>query len=164
MKRIKKYLTMKWCAMISALIGVLGFAATGCDRYGADLYGQPYAKFKIDGAVLNEEGSAIEGVKVYVRGNYGDTATTDRNGKYMFDAPDISSSREFWVMAKDPSGVYATDSVRIETNFKGGDGDWYSGSYSTTYDFKLKKEPVEAVTPKNPEETVEPETPTNPEE
>ena len=83
MKQIKKYFTVKWCAIISALLGVLGFAATGCNKetYGPDLYGQPYAKFKIDGAVLNEEGVAMKDVNVYVRGHYGDTTKTDQNGK-----------------------------------------------------------------------------------
>lgn len=179
MKQIKKYFTMKWCALISALLGMLGYAACGSkgeESYGPDLYGEPYAKFKVEGAVFNEEGVAVEGVKVYVRDNYGDTAKTDQNGKFVFEASRIWAGREFWVMAKDPSGVYATDSICVATDFKGGDGDWYAGSYSTTQDFTLKKKPAEPSEPENSEETETPqesetpsepetpETPSNPEE
>ncbi len=161
MNRIKKYFTVKWCAMISALLGALGFAATGCGNYGADLYGEPYATFKIDGAVLNEEGKAVEGAKVYVKNHYGDTTKTDRNGKYLFDAKNFAPYREFWVMAEDPSGVYEADSLILMPKYEGGDGDWYSGSYSTTYDFTLKKKPTEPETPESPSDS---ETPSNPEE
>ena len=172
MKQIKKYLTMKWCAMISALLGALGFAATGCgdDAYDADLYGQPYAKFKIDGAVLNEEGKGVEGVKVYVQRHYGDTATTDQNGKYAFNANNLGGYRLLWVMAEDPSGVYAADSVGLSPQYEGGDGDWYAGSCSTTHDFTLKKKPAEPAEPENteepetPSESESPEPPSNPEE
>ncbi len=176
---------MKWCAMISALLGMLGFAACGSkdddnnvatpnpnpddgEHYieSPCLYGQPYAQFKVEGAVFNEEGTAVEGVKVYVRDNYGDTAKTDQNGKFVFEASRIWAGREFWVMAKDPSGVYATDSICVATDFKGGDGDWYAGSYSTTQDFTLKKKPAEPSEPENSEETETPqesETPSEPE-
>ena len=151
MNRIKKYLTMKWCAMISALLGALGFTATGCNGiYGADLYGQPYAKFKIEGSVFNEGGKAVKDVNVYVRNHYGDTTKTDQNGKYVFDAQDIASYREFWVMADDPSGIYERDSVKITPQYEGGDGDWYSGSYSTTHDFTLKKKPTQPEPPETP--------------
>lgn len=163
MKQIKKYLTMKWCAMISALLGALGFAATGCgdDAYDADLYGQPYAKFKIEGAVFNEEGAAVEGAKVYVKNHYGDTTKTDQNGKYAFNANNLGGYRLLWVMAEDPSGVYAADSVGLSPQYEGGDGDWYAGSCSTTHDFTLKKKPAEPETPESPSDS---ETPSNPEE
>lgn len=164
MKQIKKYLTMKWCAMISALLGALGFAATGCgdDAYDADLYGQPYARFKIEGAVFNEEGAAVKDVNIYVRGKYGDTTKTDQNGKYVY-AESLLPERELWVMAEDPSGVYAADSVSVIPRFEGGDGDWYEGSYSTTHDFTLKKKHADSETPEQPSDS-EPETPSNPEE
>ena len=165
MKQIKKYFTVKWCAMISALLGMLGYSACGSkddeDGLGPCLYGQPHAYFKVEGSVLNEEGKTVEGVKVYVQRHYGDTATTDQNGKYVFNAKSMGSYRLLWVMAEDPSGVYAADSVGLSPQFEGGDGDWYEGSYSTTHDFTLKKKHAEPVEPEN---TEEPETPSNPEE
>jgi putative lipoprotein (rSAM/lipoprotein system) len=165
MKQIKKYFTVKWCAMISALLGMLGYSACGSkddeDGLGPCLYGQPHAYFKVEGSVLNEEGKAVEGVKVYVQRHYGDTATTDQNGKYVFNAKSMGSYRLLWVMAEDPSGVYAADSVGLSPQYEGGDGDWYAGSCSTTHDFTLKKKPAEPVEPEN---TEEPETPSNPEE
>jgi len=153
MNRIKKYLTMKWCAMISALLGALGFAATGCGDgvYDADLYGQPYAKFKIEGAVFNEGGKAVEGVKVYVRDHYCDTAKTDQNGKYVFNANSLGGYLRLWVMAEDPSGVYAADSLALSPQYEGGDGDpWYAGSCTTTHDFTLKKKPTKPEPPETP--------------
>jgi len=182
MKQIKKYLTVKWCAMISALLGMLGFAACGSkdddnnvatptpnpddgEHYieSPCLYGQPYAQFKVEGAVFNEEGTAVEGVKVYVRDNYGDTTKTDQDGKFVFNAKRISPDPYFWVMAEDPSGVYAADSVQVDTDFKGGDRDWYEGSYSATHDFTLKKKPADPETPEQPSDPESPETPSEPE-
>ncbi|MBR3714078.1 MAG: radical SAM-associated putative lipoprotein [Bacteroidales bacterium] len=164
MKQIKKYFTVKWCALISALLGMLGYSACGSkdDDDMLCLYGQPHADFKAEGSVLNEEGAPIAGVKVYVRYNYGDTTKTDQNGKYVFKANDFGPTRSFWVMAEDPSGVYAADSVQVNADYKGGDGDWYVGSYSTTHDFTLKKKPAQPETPELPSEPEEPETPEQP--
>ena len=174
MNRIKKYLTVKWCALVSALLGMLGFAACGskdddCDllppriggssiiENGPCLYGQPYAIFQATGAVFNEDGEAVEGVKVYVRDHYGDTTKTDQDGKFVFYSDDIFP-RDYWLMTEDSSGVYEADSVRVITKFEGG-GEWYRGSYSTTQDFTLKKKPAEPEEPENPEDAE-----TNPEE
>ena len=171
MKQIKKYLTAKWCAILSALLGMLGYAACGDkdeeDPYGPCLYGQPYAHFKVDGSVINEEGAPVKDVKVYVRDNYGDTTKTDPNGKFTFNSNDIMPYRNLWVIAEDPSGVYAADSVNVTTKFEGGNGDWYEGSYSTTHDFTLKKKPAESEETENTEETETPsdsETPSTTEE
>ena len=183
MKQIKKYLTMKWCAMISALLGMLGFAACGSkdddnnvatpnpnpddgEHYieSPCLYGQPYAQFKVEGAVFNEEGLAVEGVKVYVRDNYGDTTKTDQDGKFVFDSSDIMPFNDLWVIAEDPSGVYEADSVQVDAKFEGGNRDWYVGSYSTTQDFTLKKKPAEPSEPENTEETETPQEPETPQE
>ena len=163
MNRIKKYFTVKWCAMISALLGMLGFAACG-DKEDDDtvcLYGQPHADFKVEGTVFNEDGLPMKGIKVYVQDHYGDTVRTDQNGKYVFAAKSIMPYTEFWVMAKDPFGVYATDSVSVATDFQGG-SDWYRGSYSTTQDFTLKKKPIEPEVPETPSDPEEPETPEQP--
>ena len=181
MKQIKKYLTMKWCAMISALLGMLGFAACGSkdddnnvatpnpnpddgEHYieSPCLYGQPYAQFKVEGAVFNEEGLSVEGVKVYVRDNYGDTTKTDQDGKFVFGAQRIMPYTDLWLMAEDPFGVYAADSVLVDADFKGGSG-WYKGSYSTTHDFTLKKKPADSETPEQPSDPENPETPSEPE-
>ena len=145
MNRIKTFITAKWCALISALLGMLGFAACGDNNetYGPDLYGQPYAKFKVEGAVLNEEGTSVQSVKVYVKGHYGDTTTTAQDGKFIIDAKSIWPYLSFWVMAEDQSGIYEKDSVKIEPKYEGGDHDWYSGSYSTTHNFTLKKKESE---------------------
>lgn len=182
MKQIKKYFTVKWCAMISALLGMLGFAACGSkdddnnvatpnpnpddgEHYieSPCLYGQPYAQFKVEGAVFNEEGLTVEGVKVYVRDNYGDTTRTDQDGKFVFNTQDIWAEHEFWVMAEDPSGVYAADSVSVIPRFESGNGDWFRGSYSTTHDFTLKKKPADSETPEQPSDPESPEQPSEPE-
>ena len=174
---------MKWCAMISALLGMLGFAACGSkdddnnvatpnptpddgEHYieSPCLYGQPYAHFKVEGAVFNEDGLGVEGVKVYVRDHYGDTTRTDQDGKFVFDAHRIMPFNDLWLMAEDPFGVYAADSVLVDADFKGGNSDWYEGSYSTTHDFTLKKKPTDLETPEQPSEPEEPETPSEPEE
>ena len=146
MNKIKQFITAKWCAMISALLGMLGFAACGDNNetYGPDLYGQPYAKFKVEGAVLNEECTSVKSVKVYVKEHYGDTATTAQDGKFIFNAEDIVSASFFWVMAEDQSGIYEKDSAKIDAKYEGGDNDmWNSGSYSTTHNFTLKKKESE---------------------
>jgi hypothetical protein len=54
--------------------------------------------------------------------------------------------------------------VQVNADYKGGDGDWYVGSYSTTHDFTLKKKPAQPEPPELPSETEEPESPSNPEE
>ncbi|MBQ1696723.1 MAG: radical SAM-associated putative lipoprotein [Bacteroidales bacterium] len=167
MKQIKKYFTVKWCAIISALLGMLGYAACGSkeDEAEALLYGQPHADFKVEGAVFNEEGAPINGVRVYVRDSHGMVAKSDQEGKFVFRDDYMWPRRYVWVIAEDPSGVYAADSVMVTAKYEGGDGSWYKGSYSTTQDFKLKKEePAEPETPETPEESSTPETPTNPEE
>ena len=166
MNRIKKYLTVKWCAMISALLGMLGYAACGSkddeDGLGPCLYGQPHAYFKVEGSVLNEEGKTVEGVKVYVRDEYGDTTKTNQDGKYVFEDAYLFPTNTVWMIAEDPSGIYERDSVEITPRYEGGDGDWYSGSYSTTLDFTLKKKPAEPEENKNPEESENPVTPETP--
>ena len=165
MKQIKKYFTVKWCALISALLGMLGYSACGSKDEEDDrmvcLYGQPHANFRVEGSVLNEEGSPIAGVKVYVRDHYGDTTKTDRNGKYVFESYNIMPFNELCVMAKDPFGIYAADSVLVDADFKGGSG-WYEGSYSTTHDFTLKKKPAQPEPPELPSDPEEPETPEQP--
>ncbi|MBQ1884464.1 MAG: radical SAM-associated putative lipoprotein [Bacteroidales bacterium] len=162
MKQIKKYLRVKWCAMLSALLGLLGFAACGNKEDDEPcLYGQPYANFKVEGAVLNDDGKAVNEVKVYVRDHYGDTTKTDQDGKFVLNTNHIFPEKSFWLMAEDPSGIYQADSVEIVPKFEGGDNDWYSGSYSTTHNFTLKTKPAE---PETPEENQESEVPENPKE
>ena len=157
MKQIKKYLRVKWCAMLSTLLGLLGFAACGGKEVDEPcLYGQPYANFKVEGAVLNEDGKAVNEVKVYVRDHYGDTTKTDQDGKFVLNTNHIFPEKSYWVMTEDPSGIYQADSVEIEPKFEGGDHDWYSGSYSTTHNFTLKTKTPDSETPK---ENKEPEIP-----
>ena len=169
MKQIKKYFTMKWCAMISALLGMLGYAACGSKDEEDDrmvcLYGQPHANFRVEGSVLNEEGSPIAGVKVYVRDHYGDTTKTDRNGKYVFEDNFFEPFNNIWIMAEDPFGIYAADSVNVATDFKGGEGSmWDCGSFSTTQDITLKMKPAQPEEPENPEKIDTPQEPETPQE
>ena len=146
MNKIRKFLTAKWCAMLSSLLAVLGFAACGNGKNDVDepcLYGQPYAKFKIEGAVLNEDGKGVEGVQVYVRDYYGDTTKTDQQGKYVFNAERFYLfDNNIWVIAEDTKGNYKPDSVSVTPKYEGGDG-WFSGSYATTHNFTLKKKTEE---------------------
>ena len=167
MKQIKKYFTVKWCALISALLGMLGYSACGSKDEEDDrmvcLYGQPHANFRVEGSVLNEEGSPIAGVKVYVRDHYGDTTTTDRNGKYVFEDNFFEPFNNIWVMAEDPFGIYSAESVNVATDFKGGEGSmWDCGSFSTTQDITLKMKPAQPEPPELPSDPEEPETPEQP--
>ena len=137
MNKIKNYLTTKWCALLSTILGIMGFAACGEKYENVCLYGEPYATFKAEGAILNEEGNAINGVEVYVKNHYGDTTTTNQDGNFVFDAQ-IVPDKYLWLMAKDPSGMYESDSAKNTTNFEGGE-DWYKGSFETNHNFTLKK-------------------------
>lgn len=142
MNKIKNYLTTKWCALLSTILGIMGFAACGEKYENVCLYGEPYATFKADGAVLNEEGNAINGVEVYVKNHYGDTITTNQDGIFVFDAQ-IVPDKYLWLMTKDPTGIYESDSAKIATNFEGGEG-WNKGSFCTNHNFTLKKKPTES--------------------
>lgn len=147
MKQLKNFFTVKWYAMLSALLGLLGYAACGDkDEYGPDLYGQPYAKFKVDGAVLNEDNEPVENVAVYVKRQYNDTTYTDKDGKFLIEDNDfIPFSDSVVIMAVDKSGIYEPDSVKLQPKFSGG-SDWFVGSYETTQNFTLKKKSTESET------------------
>ena len=153
MKQLKNFFTVKWYAMLSALLSLLGYAACGDkEEYGAELYGQPYAQFKVDGAVLNEDNEPLEKISVYVKDHYGDTVSTGKDGKFSLEAKRISPEKTLWLMAVDKSGTYQIDSVELTTKFEGANHNWYEGSYETTHDFTLKKkseEPVDTETDTN---------------
>ena len=121
-----------------SLSGV-AFVLTAC-------YGCPYAEYDVRGCIYDDE-NTLEDIQVIVRtfdsyymGRI-DTVYTDENGRYHTTIGLTSSGGDcIEVVAHDPKGVYASDSVHISSGkMTIEDKDSWNVRYSMRADLQLKK-------------------------
>ena len=143
MKYLKMYLLGKVNVLLSAVLVLLGYSC--CPENAEDEpmeYGCPFAYYNVEGAVLDSEGKALKDIRImhkfipvadddHLWAYPLDTLQTDAEGKYKIEGSNwhytlLDSLR---VIAEDPSGVYATDSVDVElTLTKKKAGSWCRGT------------------------------------
>ena len=143
----------------TTVLGVLGFSS--CDPFITRCeYGTPNSSFKVDLTVLDENGKALEGIKVIpAEGEYHgldeysfkmsqgqDTLVTDSSGKagrtYRVMVP--PDKLKVYFEDKDGSlngGSFAKDSAEFVSEKTGkGDNHWYNGEWTVSGTKKLKKQ------------------------
>ena len=122
-------------------------------------YGVPHASYKLKGTVMNEDGKALEGIRVIVpeinnctkifeqnirREERNDTLITDQEGAYNYEVSwwMPQDSLQIKLKIEDPAGKYETknDSVKYSfSDLNDGDGSsWLVGTASKVKDFFLK--------------------------
>lgn len=155
-----------WERLAAIVVGLLGFATCGKIENiieSPDMYGEPYADFKVLGSVTGENGDPIEGIRVAVtRHNHYentpyviydqndwyeyDTLFTDDKGAYLlktiiFEGPDDVRIVFEDVDGEDHGGTFetveATPPVR-QTNKA--DHAWYGGAFEAEADVVMKKQ------------------------
>jgi len=132
----------RFIAFLMWLVGIGSTTAlNGC--IGGYEYGSPYADFKINGTVTNQESEKVTGIKVKVER---DSSYTDSEGNYDITVESFPKDQNFSIQFSDVDGVengtyqtLDTTVVFIDPEFKNGDG-WYEGETSKEFDVKLNAE------------------------
>ena len=156
MKKLKHYLLRKENALLSAVLALVGCNGTSDDENEADYYGCPYVNYHVEGAVLDDKGNPLEGIsiipKVIIPEFYDeeragqsypvDSLTTASDGGYLWEEDHGYGSDSIRVVAEDPSGKFASDSVdvRLQLNQrkKKSDNYWYAGTLEGEVNLTLK--------------------------
>ena len=138
-------------AVLTALLGLLGFES--CSNGGNELceYGTPTADYTVKGVVTDEEGNPIQGILTKFVGdyNYGEQSTmTDKSGNYKLQVSTFPGLHNCQLIVKDidgeaNGGEFQSDTLDLSTQktvqVQKGDGNWYDGAFEITQDVKLKK-------------------------
>ncbi|MBR1809333.1 MAG: radical SAM-associated putative lipoprotein [Paludibacteraceae bacterium] len=143
-----KTILTKFNLIITSLLAVLGFSSCGSSQPLE--YGTPFADFTAKGQVLNEANKPLENIQIIVkRGhkddaeiiylNWQDTLYTNTAGVYYEYYSEVFPFTYNRVIANDTTGVYASDSIDVNTRYSNGDGHWDYGESTLTADFTLKK-------------------------
>lgn len=142
------------------LASLLAFLGYGCsledpiDMYGTPVeYGAPTVEFQLKGNVTDEDGKAVQGIKVKVQEHNWlniDSVKTDVNGKYQLPIR-ITASNEKGLKycrltVEDTDGAengeFKNDTINLNgaeaKKIKDGEG-WFNGAYEVNVDVKLKK-------------------------
>ena len=134
-----------WKWLFGSLLTLLGFSS--CDRFLKEMYGCPYADYKLVGDVKDAKGKPIKGVRVVYTPypdvpdwkDANDTLYTDANGHFasgqlkIQDWPETSTVR-FEDVDGSANGFFKTrvltgdDLVQEQT--KKGDKSWYRGEFT----------------------------------
>lgn len=146
------------------LASLLAFLGYGCsledpiDMYGTPVeYGAPTVEFQLKGNVTDEDGKAVQGIKVKVQEYFEnnnvfniDSVRTDANGKYQlplildgFTQKDLNRCK---LIVEDTDGAengeFKNDTINLNgaeaKKIKDGEG-WFNGAYEVNVDVKLKK-------------------------
>ncbi|MCQ2251402.1 MAG: radical SAM-associated putative lipoprotein [Bacteroidales bacterium] len=125
---------------LAAFLGLLGFV-TACTS--ADLYGSPYATFKITGTVTDQEQNPIPNAQITIRDDYRYAVAngiSESDGSYLIEESDYWGGKKIYVVTT--CDGYEKDSTMMELEFKGKKkkDDFYMGSCSCTYNPVLQKE------------------------
>lgn len=119
---------------------MLGFTLS-CGTLSA--YGTPSAHFVVKGQVTSSNtDKAINNIKVMMEDNI---VYTDANGKYQVtDRNGFPKDQTYTVQFLDDDGLLNgefqnkdTSVVFKDPEFSGGDGDWFEGTTTETFDVKL---------------------------
>jgi len=153
-----------WKQLAAAVLGLLGFAS--CNKeVNIDnmmvMYGQPHADFKAIGAVTDQSGKPIEGIRVAVtqHRHYAntthvyydqndwyeyDTLYTDNKGlfelnKSVFDAPtDVTIVFED-IDGDEHGGTFETAKATPDITRKEKGSGWYNGAFEVEAKVKMRK-------------------------
>ena len=157
-----------WKQLAAAVLGVFGFAS--CVKEGKEviiddfpeMYGVPYADFKVLGSISDQAGDPIEGIRVAItRHNHYestpyviypqsdlyeyDTLFTDSKGlfqmkKELFEAPDDATRVFEDVDGEEHGGEFESiETAPAITQVKKGDNEWYFGAYEVDAKVVMKK-------------------------
>lgn len=146
MKTVRTFFLNMYNVILTSLIGLLGFASS-CDSIvpePAVEYGTPSAKFIVNGKIEADDNNvAIENIRVVMMG---DTAFTNAEGKYEVDCIDFPTDQSFALQIEDVDGdtngsFSKQDTVVMfkDPQFVKGDGHWYNGETSQTFNVKLER-------------------------
>lgn len=118
------------------LSGVLGFLGFSCsDQFGEtpDMYGTPVTHFIIKGAVTDESGKPIKGIRVITsyRHQYNENAFTDT--LYTNEKGQFENVKQYFPSVPD----------EIETEFTDMDGEQNGGSFKSEVQEKTKSDFVQ---------------------
>ena len=149
---------LKW--LCSIVMVAMGF--TACKDEGPEetysMYGTPTSDYKISATVTDENGKAIPGINVVVRGSKltsevidGLILVTDKKGKIetdYFNSEDFYATELLFtdVDGPDNGGEFEDKTIRVwrmqRTQVEPQDG-WYSGKFDLYEDVKLSLKPAE---------------------
>lgn len=139
------------------LASLLAFLGYGCSSGEPEnypvMYGAPTVEFQLKGNVTDEDGKAVQGIKVKVQEHNWlniDSVKTDVNGKYQLPIR-ITASNEKGLKycrltVEDTDGAengeFKNDTINLNgaeaKKIKDGEG-WFNGAYEVNVDVKLKK-------------------------
>lgn len=139
------------------LASLLAFLGYGCSSGEPEnypvMYGSPTVEFQLKGNVTDEDGKAVQGIKVKVQEHNWlniDSVRTDANGKYQlplildgFTQKDLNRCK---LIVEDTDGAengeFENDTINLNgaeaKKIKDGEG-WFNGAYEVNVDVKLKK-------------------------
>ena len=134
------------------MLTLLGFGAmaTGCNPFRCE-YGCPYADFRAEINVVDEQGKPLQGIRTVLRyrseAGYdvpyyqSDTLYTSNMGIALFDGTVFSAPPYVDIVYEDLSGEYmSSDTYGLQPEqIHEGDKKWYGGSYVLYYTKELKK-------------------------
>ncbi|MGM9837025.1 MAG: radical SAM-associated putative lipoprotein [Paludibacteraceae bacterium] len=156
---LNKWVLNKWVLnkvnqMLTFCLSAMGLSGCLMAKYGIPDsmpvgYGCPYATFKAEGEVNNEEGEPIEGIKIVVREHNAMPidaahifAKTEADGTYRTNEGEtILPKDSVWIHAIDSTGTYAEDSTKVPVDYdRTQRGNWYEGDGEAKADFVLRKD------------------------
>jgi putative lipoprotein (rSAM/lipoprotein system) len=143
--------------LLASLLAFLGYGCSSedpIDMYGTPVeYGAPTVEFQLKGNVTDENGKAVQGIKVKVQEHNWlniDSVKTDVNGKFhipftisAFNEKDLNRCK---LIVEDTDGAengeFKNDTINLNgaeaKKIKDGEG-WFNGAYEVNVDVKLKK-------------------------
>ena len=109
-------------------------------------YGVPHAEFEVTGKVTDTKSKPLPNIQVTVRNDRGpyQDGMTKEDGSYMVGGYEDFPTDSLEIIAEDPSGVYASDTVRVKVTYEQSADNhdhWNQGTAYVQQDFKLKKRP-----------------------
>lgn len=136
----------KIITLVLSLFGMIGLTSQ------CVMYGTPHADFSLKGKVTDDNSKPLSKIGIEISEIWNntddviydvnkhvlDTVYTISDGSYSYFTDDAFGNPNIEVKAFDPDSVFATQSNKIELDFKGKKG-WYNGKAEANQDFKLKK-------------------------
>ena len=139
MKKINNFWFRSSAWSLNSILLLLGFSS--CDSNGSEMYGTPYATYRMKGTVVDAKQPPIPDIEVKIKiGRGGDYHSqiaplkTNASGEFSFKES-FSTGGEFRLVALDADGAvngsFKSDSIDITMDKpSGGDGSWFQGSAS----------------------------------
>ena len=136
------------------LASLLAFLGYGCSSGEPEnypvMYGAPTVEFQLKGNVTDEDGKAVQGIKVKVQEhnwlNIDSVKTDVENSKITITASNEKGLKYCRLTVEDTDGAkngeFKNDTINLNgaeaKKIKDGEG-WFNGAYEVNVDVKLKK-------------------------